>query len=68
MKKVKVPQIYSREHVNYINSIHNMGTLFEDLSFHEEDPARAMSALVSIEQIFASYQAAILDYKDIVYN
>ncbi len=56
IKKTLVPDKYITIHLEYLNTLEQLYSLFADLGQHEEDPAKALSALLSAQTVLENYQ------------
>lgn len=59
VKKIPAPEKYSKQHLQYLNSLQALGNFYQDLALQEEDPAKALAAFVSAESVFNQYQKVL---------
>jgi hypothetical protein len=57
--KMKVPSDYILIHLDYLNSVLAIASLYDDLSKSEEDPATALSAFISLKETLSTYKNAM---------
>lgn len=59
IRKTAVPEQYITIHLAYINALEGLGSLYTDIGSQEEDPAKALAAVISAQAIFDQYQKAL---------
>jgi hypothetical protein len=59
IRKTPVPEQYISIHLQYINALEGVGSLYSDLGAQEEDPAKALAALLAAQTIFEQYQKVL---------
>jgi hypothetical protein len=55
IKKTAVPEQYITIHLNYLNSLEGLRSLYADIAVQEEDPAKALAAFLSAQAILDQY-------------
>ncbi len=59
IKKTAVPEQYITIHLLYLNSLEGLRSLYADIAEQEEDPAKALAAIISTQAIFDQYQKVL---------